>query len=198
MKHNNRALLTGSLSFFSPQEVLQWVGHHGGEGLLVFDIPADWRAFHGRLSVHFKEAELVSLRLTDPHSEERSVRKSICSSPAPGTLGGLLVDRKIILNSELRYGLSLQETIGQKQKPPLLGEILQGLGLLSPDSLAGSLKDLAVSYFAELFRCQRGSFAVYRGQLEKPFLPVNERIDHILLRAAYDADQAPLESSQLV
>jgi len=191
MTQDSRALLTGSLSFFPPLEVLQWIGHHCGEGLLVFDIPSGWRAFHGRLSIHFKNGKVLSLRLDKNSTERRRINRALASEPSSGTLGGLLVERKMIHNSELRYGLSLQETIGRKGSPPPLGEILQGLGLLAPDALAGSLKDLGISYFAELFLCQQGCFAVYQGKLEKPFLPIDERIDHILLRAAHYADQAP-------
>ncbi len=201
MTGHNGALLTGSLATFQAQDVLQWMGHHPGEGVLVFEIPKGQGSFHGSLGVHIRAGVALSVKTgiahpslpgnagPEPGSSCRAAAPAHALEPQIGTLGAILLKRRIIASGELRYALALQWMLRHKRSALPLGGLLQRLGLLVPEVLEGVLKDLALHRLAELFDCNNGRFTLFSGSQLPPFLPVGERLDRLLLRVAHLVDQ---------
>jgi hypothetical protein len=142
-----------------------------------------------------RDGQVCSLKTTgflpladEPPGEQRLSPPFL--QPRRGTLGAVLLEKKLIDPGELRYGLAVQEKLrGQEDPAPLLGEVLQGLGLLTSGALDEALKDLALLRLAELLSCRAGGFSVIPGRHRPPFVLVEQRVDHLLLRAAHLADE---------
>lgn len=183
-------LLSGSLAAFQAQEVLQWMMHYPGEGILSFEIPIEHFAEPYLLELELRRGEVVSLREGLP---AHASKQAPTLQPHLGRLGALLVDRELIAPGELRYGLGLQEIIRRRQEASPLGEVLMTLGFLNAEALDGALRDLALRKLAGLLSQTSGTFHFRRGSLPPPALPVGQRLDHLLLRVAHLVDQIGAE-----
>ena len=183
-------LLSGSLAVFQAQEVLQWMMHYPGEGILSFEIPIDQYAEPYRLELHLRRGEVLALHEGSP---VRAAQSAPTLQPHLGRLGALLVEKELIAPGELRYGLGLQEIVRRRQESSPLGEVLMTLGFLDAEALDGALRDLALRKLAGLLSQASGRFSFRRGSLPPPALPVGQRLDHLLLRVAHLADQIGAE-----
>jgi hypothetical protein len=204
-------LLCGSLAVFPAQEVLQWLAHHSGEGVLRFDVPAGEAPFHGSLGVHVHDGVVVSVKPGDtgwvarenakprfrtagqvkpsePDPLPQSCVPAAALQPKRGTLGAILLEKNLLTIGQLRYGLAMQRMALRRKAPPRLGDLLEKLGFVSRESIEDALKDLAAFRLAELCCCSEGQFTLLEGGQTEPCLPSGERVQYLLLRAVHIAD----------
>ncbi len=197
-------LLSGRLEAFQPAEVLQWLAHRAGSRVVRFrpDPPQPGRP---PIALHVVDGIARGLRRdedrpqppdapgVDRASEEAHPRgrapvPARDCLPRPGALGGRLVDRAWLSPGELRLGLELQRWERRKNDGRPLGRVLTGLDLLAPERLAAVLREQALDGLTALLTYRRGGFVVYAGELDPPVLPIDERLEPLLLRVAHRLD----------
>jgi Domain of unknown function (DUF4388) len=183
-----KILLTGSLAAFSPHEIMQWLCHHPGEGMMRFEIPADQVLPRGVAAIEFDNGWLKAIQVEPIVPLSQTPAQQECPGPLKDHIGGLLVAHGTLSPGDLRYALLHQEMLRRQQKFLLLGEVLGQLGLVEPDRLREQLKELGIQTLAALILCRRGRFTVTAGRLMMPYLTISERLDHILLQAAQLSD----------
>ncbi len=204
MPRSEGIALSGSLAVFSAHEVLQWLVYHVGETVIAFELPEGLEVGRGILSVHVDDGSVRSLKTTgfvplasadDASPPASTPGVAMPTTPAPflqprrGTLGSVLIEKKLIDPGQLRYALALQRVKREKENVTLLlGEVLIDMDVITSDGLEVALQDLALLRFAELFNCKEGSFNVVPGRQPPPFVKVEERVDRLMLRAAHLAD----------
>ncbi len=176
---SDRRLLSGDLSIFPATQVLQWMTHYPGEGVLTVMRPSgSWEA-----RIHVRAGEAISLQTRGSAPEDTP-----SLVPRDQALGGVLLKQGSVSLTQLRGGLALQQNLRGAGKGRLLGELLRGTGALDAPALDRALHALALGHLAALFIPSPGRFELRGGGLKPPTLPLNERIDRILLHAACLAD----------
>ncbi len=200
-----RALLSGSLESFRPDEVLQWFAHRRGEATVVFR-PA---AGAGRcVVVHVRDgaAQAVKLgageaRAAGPGQRPAGPQRGRLGRPArgavdgvgleprAGSLGALLLERGALSAGQLRAGLGLQRLVAPRRRRAI-GQIVCDLGFAEPGLVEELLREQALQRLAALLQVRAGSFAAYPGAPAAPVIVIGERIDHLLLRLTHLIDQA--------
>jgi hypothetical protein len=153
----------GNLATMSLTEILQWLGNAGKTGTLSI------------------ERNKVVKRIL-----VREGRVIACASQEPADmLGHFLVSRGKISEETLRKALGLQET-----QRIHLGRILVATGTLSEDDLRQLLEDKAQETIFGLFDWDDAEFRFADGETAGPnILPVNMRVEDILLRGAQRWDE---------
>ncbi|MFH1144525.1 MAG: DUF4388 domain-containing protein [Candidatus Eisenbacteria bacterium] len=207
-EYRGRTLLRGSLSAFSPWEILQWFAYREGEGTLVLSRAADGAREQAWL--HIEEGCIRALEIESVRVDDRAPARNAAEAkpgrtdgtrlevgsgpeescePAASRLGGRLIDGGYVRVPQLRFALALQRLMAAEGKGwRWLGQLLHDCGHLPAPQLDRALQDLARERLMMVLGWRTGTFRFSAAVPSRPGLPVGQRIEPLLLQLSHRID----------
>ncbi len=155
--------ITGNLKTMELAELFQWLSQSQKTGTLVFE--------HSELEkkIFFKEGLIISSASNDPSEY----------------LGNYLLNHGLI--DQVQHDAAMEE---QKKTKDLMGRILVGRGLITPNALEKELKVKAQETIFSIFAWDEGDFRFLNEDLpEFPLVPISLDVTGLILEGTRRTDE---------